>query len=738
MKKHLLAAVGLLSFTVALSQSSVKSIKASGIENSAQKIVEKFTRINQARENVSSSKENAQIADAPQEDTSPVNSRGNSVNTFTTGWRSFTGSMNAYGVLNSSQKPLQYNDELNTVSFIHRKSATYSMSPQSAIVGAQTGGIVAMVSKNWGTQWDSTLIWNNTINWARYPQGGIYNAPGNTIVDSTYIIGMGPVVTSAGNWSGNFFASKQLRAGNYNNIASALPNAQQFMPSTPPYGTLNKTDFAYYDFACTDDGTAHALGLIADNVNPTLSNYRGARVIKGTFNSGAFIWTGDSLIPDVSSANDGSKNLISLPFQAWNESGTVGYVFQLGCNKTNSATINANLGYQPIIFKTINSGQSWSSIPGIDFTQASFVAPVLDRLQGTSTNSNLTIPFFNFSEGISATVDKNNDLHIVTTLVPTSSSHPDSLGFTFRYNNADLETYRYPHVDGARPYIYDFIGGANPTASWRVLMVDSLLTESPGGTSTAAGYSSNLWAPDPTTGNKVESDARIQVSRTADGRFIVYTYADSDPSVTLLRWNSVPNVKARLLDVNTGLLHPTVINVTRPSAPSLRNTNVASRAYFHFASPKCAVAQTIAVGPNGPAIVLPMTVTNNTGLDDLAPVTHRYSSAALNFGNVAENNILLPGSDVGVKENSLTSLEASFLYPNPAKNNVALAIDLLNNSTVELTLSNVIGQTMRTIASQGQIGANTIEVDLNGLPKGIYLVQIKVQNVSRTKKLIIE
>jgi hypothetical protein len=135
-----------------------------------------------------------------------------------------------------------------------------------------------------------------------------------------------------------------------------------------------------------------------------------------------------------------------------------------------------------------------------------------------------------------------------------------------------------------------------------------------------------------------------------------------------------------------------------------------------------------------------MTVTNNTGLDGLAPVTHRYSSAALNFGNVAEADILLPTLGIidGVSENSLSSLEASFLYPNPAKNNVALAIDLLNNSTVELTLSNVIGQTMRTIASQGQIGANAIEMDLNGLPKGIYLVQIKVQNVSRTKKLIIE
>ena len=50
MKKHLLTAVGLLSFTVAFSQSSVKSIKASGIENSAQKIVEKLKLIGEQPE----------------------------------------------------------------------------------------------------------------------------------------------------------------------------------------------------------------------------------------------------------------------------------------------------------------------------------------------------------------------------------------------------------------------------------------------------------------------------------------------------------------------------------------------------------------------------------------------------------------------------------------------------------------------------------------------------------------
>ena len=746
MKKHLVLGSVLFAAISAFPQSSGSKVKSYGVVNTAEKIAQRFAKINNSHETESTGSSANQPSAPIQEATENLNGRTGSITTFTTGWRPFTGSMNVFGVLVSSSKPLQYNDELNTITFIHRKSATYSMSPQPAVTGAQTGGIVAMISTNCASTWDSTLVWNNSTQWARYPQGAIFNPAGNTNINNAYITAMGPLTQpppTAG-WIGNFFTSKQLGTANYNNVASST--FQQFQPSTPPYGTMDKTDFARYDMSATDDGKVHALGLIAETANPNITNFRGARVIKAAFTSGNFVWTGDSIIPTVSTKpSDGAKNLVSLPYMAWNESGTVGYVFFIG-GRTNQ-TAPENRGFQPVIFKTINSGQSWSPIPSMDFTQNTFQAPVMDHLVSTRSNTNVAVPFFNFTEGISAVVDKNNDLHIVSTLFSSSSAHPDSLGFTFNFPNADNETYSYPHEDNFRPYIYDFIGGANPTSAWKVVLVDSLLTEAPGGGAANAGFNSNPWLPDPTTGDKVVSDARIQASRTPDGRFIVYTYADSDPSVTLLRWNSVPNVKARLLDVNTGLLHPTTINITRPSAPSLRNTNVASRAFFHYVSPTCILSQTVPVGANGPAISLPMTVSNSANLSGIDPVTHRFALAALNFGGVPESNIFngcssvvtptTPTNTVSVSENQSGTLN-SFIFPNPTNNSAILAIGLKFGATVDVSVVNMIGQIVKTSSTAAMAGENQIPLDLSGLSKGVYMTTVKVNDIKSTKKLIIE
>jgi len=742
MKKHLLLALSLFFVLGFYAQNNGTKVRPSGIENSAKKISERFAALNAAGETEPTGNSSA-LAISPDVNTES-NARAGSVSTFTTGWKSFTGSMNVFGMLVSTTKPLHYNDELNVISFIHRKSATYSMVPQPAVVTAQTGGIVAMISENCGNTWDSTLVWNNPAQWARYPQGAIYNPVVggniNTNINNAYIAAMGPVTTNGAVWTGNFFASKQLGVANYNNIASQAPGGQQFLSSTAPYGSLDKTVFSRYSMASTDDGKLHALGLIEE---ADLTGYRGARVIKESFNSGVFTWIGDSIIPIVTTAGDGSKNVINgLPYMAWNESGTVGYIFHIG-GRTGQ-TDAENRGFQPVIVKTTDGGITWVPINGIDFTQPSFVAPVMNHLVSTRSNTNVAIPFFNVSEGISAVVDKNNDLHIVATLQSSSSSHSDSLGFTFRFNNSDGETYKYPHIENLRPYLYDFIGGASPAAPWKVVLIDSMSSEAPGGGASAAGFNFNLWLPDATTGNKVVSDARIQASRTSDGNYVVYTYTESDTTLTTssVKWNQIPNIKARCYNVTAGSLSPTKINVSRPGVVSLRNPNVANRAFFHYIAPTCVLSQAIAVGANGPAISLPITVSNNGNLSSVDPVAHRFSFAALNFGSVAEKDISnkcisVPVVTGGISENHAATLN-SFIYPNPAKNSAILSIDLSKSANVHILVLNMVGQVVRTSSTAAVEGNNSIPIDLSGLSKGIYMTAVKVNNVTSTKKMIIE
>jgi hypothetical protein len=162
------------------------------------------------------------------------------------------------------------------------------------------------------------------------------------------------------------------------------------------------------------------------------------------------------------------------------------------------------------------------------------------------------------------------------------------------------------------------------------------------------------------------------------------------------------------------------INVTRPSTGA--NPNISSRAMFDFASPKTSTA---VVGAFGPRLTLPVTVTTGNPYTQTAP-QHWYMSADLNFGGV------------GVTESALNSASNSVIYPNPASNYATLEIDLKNNSSVDITVLNTIGQLVKTTTAQGQVGENTINIDLSGLSTGIYMVNIKVGNASSTKKLVVQ
>jgi hypothetical protein len=336
-------------------------------------------------------------------------------------------------------------------------------------------------------------------------------------------------------------------------------------------------------------------------------------------------------------------------------------------------------------------------------------------------------------------VDANNKLHIFSSVIGHFSNSLDSLGFTSVFGT---EGYRWPHTPGARPYLYDFIyDGASVSPSWSHITIDSMSTEGPGALTTSNGYQDNPWDPDPAQSNqKVRIDARLQMSRTPDGQYIVYTWAESDTAFTngQKKWNVLPNVKARVMKVSTGTVHPTEINVTNTASG-----DIANRAMYHYVSPKCRVASTSTV--NGPAISIPITVSNSTPYSQLTPNSHWFSWAVLNFGNIPDNQITVCGTaavvtptGVGIPDNTVNSANASFIYPNPAKNSAVVSVNLFANSKVQIDVLNTIGQLVKSIKADGQIGVNDLNIDLAGLASGIYMVTVKVDNVSSTKKLIIE
>jgi hypothetical protein len=65
-------------------------------------------------------------------------------------------------------------------------------------------------------------------------------------------------------------------------------------------------------------------------------------------------------------------------------------------------------------------------------------------------------------------------------------------------------------------------------------------------------------------------------------------------------------------------------------------------------------------------------------------------------------------------------------------------MNLYNNSSVNIVVSNMVGQVVKTVATQGTIGENNVDINISGLVKGIYMVTVKIDGANSTKKLIVE
>jgi len=642
-------------------------------------------------------------------------------------WQSFTSSMNIYGSSNSYVKPLQWNDELDAVSFIHRKSPTYISSP-AANANAESGTIVAMISKDCGLTWDSTAMWVNNTFWGRFPGGAIYNppmTPVNTDINNTYMVGSGPTTgASATNFTGSWYSSKKIGAGMYNNNLSPDLNAQQLAPTAGPnLPNAGRHDFATYGFSATDDGKMRVMAGISDDaLSPAQDS--ALMLITGTFNAGIFDWAGKYFSVPTTVASDGSHNFVSRPLMAWNELGTVGYIAVMG-SKLGAA--GSNVGYQPIVYKTTNGGSTWSLENGIDFNGNAF-NDVKRPLEGVATNASLVVPNFYFGEGMDCAVDANNKLHIFTSIISHPSNHPDSLNFINQYG---IEKYLWAHAEGQKPYLYDFIyDGTSATPSWSHITIDTMSSEGPGALTTSAGYQDNPWDIDPSQANrKFSIDARLQMSRTPDGQYLLYTWTESDIAFTdnQKHWNNLPNIKARIMDVQADYLLRYKINLTVGA-----QGEVANRAMCHFVSPKF---KFVSKTDERITIRVPVTVSTSGPYTQLSTNTHWYSCATLEFLRPMSAD---PYNYVGIDENNSTNSNTGYVYPNPARDQVTVEVNLSAISKVQVDVVNTLGQVIKSELTQGQTGTNKINVDISGLPGGIYFVNVKLDHASSSRKLVIE
>lgn len=92
---------------------------------------------------------------------------------------------------------------------------------------------------------------------------------------------------------------------------------------------------------------------------------------------------------------------------------------------------------------------------------------------------------------------------------------------------------------------------------------------------------------------------------------------------------------------------------------------------------------------------------------------------------------------VGIDE--LEAINSLVIYPNPMINSSTISVDLNKESTVSLSLINMLGETVNTIVNEKVLtsGNSSFELSKNSLSSGVYFVKITVNGKSKMEKLVI-
>ncbi|NTV84821.1 MAG: T9SS type A sorting domain-containing protein, partial [Bacteroidales bacterium] len=205
------------------------------------------------------------------------------------------------------------------------------------------------ISKDGGQNWQNNVqAYDPTLEDAyngRYPQGAIFNPPGNTDADQAYFHYFAPTLdgsnTGSGtDWGGYAYGVKQLAEG-------STPT-QHNRTSAPPY-------YQYLPSAFTVTQTGEAW-MVDENSQgaPDEYNYLGELIVgRGTWSEGLsdFEYIFDRFSLEIHP--DDFINDIKIAFAP---DGMTWYI----CVMTNLPDVLPYTSYHPVLFKTTDGGDTWS------------------------------------------------------------------------------------------------------------------------------------------------------------------------------------------------------------------------------------------------------------------------------------------------------------------------------------------------------------------------------------------
>ena len=395
---------------------------------------------------------------------------------------------NAYSALRPQQNQVIAVDSLDMVSFIHRQDITIWGGASSA-----SGFFRADVSTDGGATFSNDLgpFNTSTLELGRYPQAVLHNPQNSLNPNDQWLVYSGPS-NSASSWSGHLNGVGRFNGTSFTNITS---NVSYPSNSYLPSGLCQRVGGEFWQAEQLFDGT---------NILDTIRLHKG--VWNGTTQD--VDWTiATDIVPSWSTSFDGSIHSVGSNM-AFSPDGQTGWVGMLGdLTGGTDSTIN------PIFIRSTDGGQTWGSPMEVDLNQIAWIGDSLQQLwvQFDSVSQSL-VPVSNGRASCAfdydITVDANGNPHLVVVVGSGATRDNPDPGYSL--------------YSGLSKYLID-VTTVNGGATWTANLICPILTfrGSFGGA------------------NFVTMDNHPQISRTADGSHIFYSWVDSDTAANTFNMNGI-------------------------------------------------------------------------------------------------------------------------------------------------------------------------------------------------------
>lgn len=584
------------------------------------------------------------------------------------------GAANGFGML-GVRRNLWIDEDINSVSFVHRMEDP----PGSGFLAYDysTDGGVSFEVNNQVYDPEVTGFSN-----ARYPMGGIYNPEGNTDPSSA-VFGYFAATLEGSNdiWGGYGCGAHQFSTME-EPTQNAFSTQGDFLQGVPAAFTITTQGLAI----AADPAKVGSTTPYTDNMILTYGMYDS--------DLGDFDWMQELIeMPAGGEDINGVEANVADVKVAFSPDGQIGYVAYLSNDGEGG---DVNLGcYYPILYKTTDGGANWDgpiSVPlagpdGLPWVKNYLTDEIIAQIFEEPLPDRDEIPYTSAFE-FDLAVDAYGNPHMVFDVGVGSQEW----SIITSYGGNEL-------VEGcvSMMHVFSNNGGEEWWAD-TLHLVNTFRGEFP--------Y---------TGGTPVAEDNRPYVASTMDGKKLFFSWIDTNLEGVVD--NTQPDIFCKGYDIDNNSYSETY-NVTTFSA-AMWSSYMATGSKYAFDH-----------GDGTYEIPFAYQAINPQEL--IEPVTFWYVD---NFILTDDDLNMYTGVDIPEKE----SFYVSQNYPNPAAYTTRVSIHLDRVAEVDYRIYNLLGKEVwKGSVFRGHSGNNEISFDVSDLATGIYMYEIRVDDHSITRKMIVE